>query len=207
MLHKLNAWGNITDAYWATDREGDKGLRYTYSYGTPGAEEEGDFNELYNPVNMVSGFIKTYGLFGGGGGGMEGTLGGNDWLQNTQTVLGAFDLAHGAKEELINYAAKSSPAIDELNYVKAVRVVGKGLFAAQAGISLYQAGNAFYTNNSNKWGVAGKAGLDIAIGYISLVGGPIGWGIGAIYFIGDAAGWWGDWGQAAPDTSLDINSK
>jgi hypothetical protein len=41
------------------------------------------------------------------------------------------------------------------------------LFAAQAGISLYQAGNAFYTNNSNKWGVAGKAG------------------IGAIYFIGD----------------------
>ena len=48
----------------------------------------------------------------------------------------------------------------------------------QAGISLYQAGNAFYTNNGNKWGVAGKAGLDVTIGYISLVGGPIGWGSG-----------------------------
>jgi hypothetical protein len=82
-------------------------------------------------------------------GGMNGQ-GSNDWAQNAQTFLGAFDMAHGAKEELINYAAKSTPSINELKYVKAIKVASKGLFIAQAGISIYQAGNAFYTKNDNK---------------------------------------------------------
>ncbi len=132
--------------------------------------------------------------------------GGGDWMNKTQTGLGAFDLAHGAKEELINYAAKSSPAINEMQYVKAMKVASKGLFGAQAVISGVQVYNAWDSNNSNKWGVTGKAGLDVTIGYISLVGGPVGWGVGAVYFIGDAAGWWGNWGQAAP-SPLDINKR
>jgi hypothetical protein len=137
-------------------------------------------------------------------GGMNGQ-GSNDWAQNAQTFLGAFDMAHGAKEELINYAAKSTPSINELKYVKAIKVASKGLFIAQAGISIYQAGNAFYTKNDNKWGVAGKAGLDILIGAVSVWGGPVGWLVGGIYFIGDSAGWWGNWGQPAPSTRIDVN--
>jgi hypothetical protein len=66
---------NVTDASWGTDKEGNKGLRYTYSYGAPGAVEEGDFNELYNPVNTVSGFIKTSGLFGGEGAALQNLAG------------------------------------------------------------------------------------------------------------------------------------
>ena len=132
--------------------------------------------------------------------------GGNDWAQKTQTGLGAFDLAHGAKEELINYAAKSSPAINEMQYVKAVKVASKGLFGAQALISTYQTYDAFRTNNANAWSVAGKAGLDITIGAISTFGGPVGWGVGAVYFIGDAAGWWGNWGQPT-SSPLNINKK
>lgn len=85
-----------------------------------------------------------------------------------------------------------------MGYVKMVKVASKGLFAAQAGISLYQTGNAFYTNNDNKWSVAGKASLDITIGAISVWGGPVGWAVGGVYFVGDAAGWWGNWGKAAP---------
>lgn len=40
-----------------------------------------------------------------------------------------------------------------------------------------------------------KAALDIAMGAVSVYCGPVGWTIGAVYFIGDAAGWWGDWGK------------
>ena len=59
--------------------------------------------------------------------------------------------------------------------------------------------------NDNKWGVAGKAGLDILIGAVSVWGGPSGWLVGGIYFIGDSAGWWGNCGQPAPSTQIDVN--
>lgn len=144
----------------------------------------------------------------GGRTGSSGKSGGiSVGLQNTQTALAAFDFGHGAKEELINYAAKSSPGINELKYVKAVKIVSKGLFAAQAGISLYQAGKAFQTSNDNKWGVAGKASLDITIGAISVWGGPVGWAVGGVYFIGDASGLWGNWGNTEPNSPIDKNKK
>ncbi len=28
------------------------------------------------------------------------------------------------------------------------------------------------------------------------MGGPVGWLVGGVYFIGDAAGWWGNWGKS-----------
>lgn len=127
-----------------------------------------------------------------GGGDVPGSRTG---LDNAQIGLGAFGVAHGAKEELINFAAKADPTINSLKYVKAVKVVSKSVFAAQAGISVYQAGSAFVTDNGNKWGVAGKAGLDITMGAITVWGGPIGWAVGGVYFVGDMAGWWGDWGD------------
>ena len=126
---------------------------------------------------------------------------------NLQTGIGAFNLANDVKIELINYAAKSSPAINEMGYVKAVKAVSKSLFVTQVGISGYETYNAFKNGDPNAWGVAGKAGLDATIGYISLVGGPIGWGIGGVYFIGDAAGWWGNWGQPALTSPLNINKR
>lgn len=69
------------------------------------------------------------------------------------------------------------------------------MYGIQAGISLYNAGEAIYTNDKNKWGVVGKSTLDIAIGAFAVWGGPAGWIVGGVYFIGDAAGWWGDWGK------------
>ena len=154
------------------------------------------FNTVFNTellgamdnVNNVNTSTQAMIQLFGGYFGNEGKNGESVGLNNTQTTLGAFDVANGAKEELINYAAKSSPLINELKYTKAVKVASKGVFAAQAGISLYQTYSAFKNKDSNAWGVAGKAALDVTIGYISLVGGPIGWGIGALYFIGDAAG-------------------
>lgn len=131
----------------------------------------------------------------------------NDLLAKTQMGLGVLDVSNGAKEELINYAAKSSAAVNELKYVKAIKVASKGLFGAQATISLYQTYDALKRDDANKWGVTAKAGLDVTIGYISLVGGPVGWGVGAVYFLGDAAGLWGDWGQAANRPAMNLIQK
>ena len=130
-----------------------------------------------------------------------------DWAENTQTGMGAFGFAHGAKEELINFAAKADASLNELGYVKAVRVFGKGVFAMQAGISIYQAGNALITDNPNKWGVTGKAGLDIAMGGVTMWVGPVGWVVGGVYFVGDLSGWWGDWGKPASYYPLNLNKN
>jgi hypothetical protein len=32
----------------------------------------------------------------------------------------------------------------------------------------------------------------------TIYGGPVGWGVGAVYFIGDIYGWWGNWGEPTP---------
>jgi hypothetical protein len=119
----------------------------------------------------------------------------SNWEESTQTGLGAFGMANGAKSEIINFASKADASINELGYVKAVRVAGKGVFALQVGISGYQAYSAFKNNDPNAWGVASKAGLDVTMGAIGIWGGPVGWVVSATYFIGDVAGWWGDWGK------------
>ena len=105
-------------------------------------------------------------------------------------VNGAFGVAQGAQENIIGLA----PELKSLRYVKGLKVVGKLSFGVQVGVSLVNVGKAFYDHDSNKWGVLGKGGLDVAIGAVAVWGGPVGWAIGGVYFIGDAAGWWGDWG-------------
>ncbi len=137
----------------------------------------------------------------------SGGVGEEDNWQQTKNGLGALGIANGAKEELINYAAKSDAAINDMRYSKAIKVMSRGVFAAQTVISGIEAYNAWEGNNSNKWGVTAKAGLDVTIGYVSLIGGPVGFAIGALYFIGDASGWWGDWGRATPTTQSNINKK
>ncbi|NLR82065.1 DUF6443 domain-containing protein [Chitinophaga eiseniae] len=78
----------------------------------------------------------------------------------------------------------------------AIDGLGRVVFYAQVGISAYKVFDAYYTGDPNANGVLAKATLDVAIGAASVWGGPVGWTIGAIYFIGDANGWWGkDWGQ------------
>ncbi|MGH2564225.1 MAG: RHS repeat-associated core domain-containing protein, partial [Ginsengibacter sp.] len=54
----------ISDAEWATDKDGNTGIRYQYSYGA--SDGGGEFlHETLNTDYLVSGFIKynTYGLF------------------------------------------------------------------------------------------------------------------------------------------------
>ena len=110
--------------------------------------------------------------------------------------LGAISTAWGAKENLINLAAKYAPEIEELKYVKGVKLVTKGLFVAQIAVSGIQVYNAWNSDNGNKWGVTGKATLDVAMAAVGTFGGPIGWVVSGTYFLGDAAGLWGTWVEA-----------
>lgn len=119
------------------------------------------------------------------------------WAGNWQNGLGAGDVAWGTKEELINYASKTAPELKELSYVKSLKVVSKGLFVAQAVVSGAQATDAWVNDDSNKWGVTAKAALDITMGYIGLVGGPVGWIISGTYYVADAAGAFDSWSKPA----------
>ena len=76
-------------------------------------------------------------------------------------------------------------------------VAGKTVFGVQAALSGVKVVVAFDNNDPNKWGVLGKSSLDIAMGAISIWGGPVGFGIGAIYFVGDSFDLWGDLGKTA----------
>ena len=73
---------------------------------------------------------------------------------------------------------------------------GKVFFAVGVGFSTVEFGHAFYTQDINRNEVYKKAIVDIAIGYIGLVGGPVGWIIAGTYFILDASGTFGDWGRS-----------
>lgn len=126
-----------------------------------------------------------------------------DKFITTNNLIGSFGFGWGAKENLLDYAAKSAPAIEELKYFKAVKLGSKALLVAQVVVSTAQAISAWKNsdrnwrnNNGNKWGVSGKAALDVTMGVIGTFGGPVGWAVSGGYFLGDTLGLWGNWGEA-----------
>ncbi|HET6256664.1 MAG TPA: DUF6443 domain-containing protein [Puia sp.] len=124
-------------------------------------------------------------------------LPGADAMDRAGKVDGSLGVGWGGKEQLLDLAVKADESIKDLGYFKMVKGVSKGLFVAQVGISAYQAGNAFVRNDPHKWGVAGKAGLDIAMAAVGTFGGPVGWAISGIYFLVDATVGFGEWSKPA----------
>jgi RHS repeat-associated protein len=74
------------------------------------------------------------------------------------TTLGAFDVAWGAKSEIIGLAGE---ATESLKYVKGVKVVSKVSFVLSTAMSVGTVAHAWGTDNANKWGVTAKASLDV----------------------------------------------
>lgn len=129
------------------------------------------------------------------------------WEKGGNSIIGAFGTGWGAKENLINYAERFSPSIKNLKYVKGVKLISKSVIGAQVAVSAVQTYNAWHdengklrnldiNNDGNKWGATGKTALDVTMVAIGTFGGPIGWAVSGTYFIGDAFGLWGDWGEA-----------
>jgi len=67
---------------------------------------------------------------------------------------------------------------------------GNRLFGAQAVITVAQVATVFINKDLNKLKVPDGAGADIAFAAIGTFGGPTGFGISTIYFLGEAADWW-----------------
>ena len=88
-------------------------------------------------LNSSSGVNYSGGSMGSndqGGGGSNGG-GGENWTAKANAAIGSFGFGWGAKENLLEYAAKIAPEIENLKYFKAVKVVSKGLLAAQVVVS------------------------------------------------------------------------
>jgi len=97
-------------------------------------------------------------------------------LQNTQTGLGAFDVAHGAKTELIEYESKSSKSINNLKYVKVAKDITRGVAYVQGALIVADV----YKNSQIK----ASNIMEGAITGLSTIPGW-GWAIGGAYFLSD----------------------
>jgi len=119
------------------------------------------------------------------GGGSDGSSGMN-WAQINQGA-GAFGFANGVKTGLIEFAGKTGElSKGTKTYLNSFKILGKGLGVASAGISAYDAID-YYSNGGKGSEVAIKAGLDATMALIGAFGGPVGFGVSAIYFIADYA--------------------
>ncbi len=120
-----------------------------------------------------------------------------EWTSKTNTGIGAFTTANGVKTELIEFAGKSASlgktGAQYLKYAKGLGYVGAGLSTT------YTVANAgtYYYNGGTDWQVGTKATLDVIMTGVGFLG-PIGFGISATYFIVDAAGGFGDFGEIKP---------
>ena len=70
-----------------------------------------------------------------------------DWLDKTQIGMESFSLANSSKIELFNLAAKTDASINNLKYVKGVKVVGKVLVVAGVAATGYQTYNDIKNGN------------------------------------------------------------
>jgi hypothetical protein len=143
------------------------------------------------------------------------------WAFNANTCINAFIVGNGAKTELLDYAVrtnyKSARTVSQFNklrstqqawrttntlgktgaqylkYAKGLGYVGAGLTTTY---SAYNAGSYYY-NGGTDWQVGTKATLDVIMTGVGFLG-PIGFGISATYFIVDATGCFGDFGEIKP---------
>ncbi|MFZ5978711.1 MAG: RHS repeat domain-containing protein, partial [Bacteroidota bacterium] len=163
--------------------DGSEKKRYVSNAGTVELGKNGDWHIVTNEEleNALS-------AQGNGGDNSTAAM----W-NNVNTGIGAFDVGQGAKGELINYAAKSSPAINDLKYVKGMKVLGGATFVTSSVISGGLAIN-YYNNGGTNNSVWMKSALDIGMGYVGFLG-PIGFGVSATYFLFDAGGAFQGWGD------------
>ena len=113
--------------------------------------------------------------------------GGRDWVDNTQIGVESFGLANSSKQQLIKLAAKSDASINNLKYVKGVKVVGKVAVVGSVALTGYQTYSDI--QNGKYYSAATRAavlGVGLAATAIPIAGWFVAGGIG----LADAI--WGD---------------
>ncbi|MDB4582939.1 hypothetical protein N9164_07300 [Draconibacterium sp.] len=131
-----------------------------------------------------------------------------------QTGVGAFGVANGGKTELVDWAVRDKAGLSRnqynklsparkavlqrnavgsakyLKYAKGLGYVGAGVTTTITTVNAI----SYYQNDGTDWQVGAKASLDVIMTGVGFLG-PIGFGISATYFIVDAAGGFGDFGE------------
>ena len=139
----------------------------------------------------------------------------NRQLGRYNMLISGFGISNGFKTEILDatvrYNYKSANSFREFNQLRRSQQLwrqtntlgkagakylrfSKGLgvmgFYAQIGIDAYQVVHAYNRGGDLFWRTAGKATLDIAMGYVATFCGPVGLGIGLTYMALDYFGVW-----------------
>jgi hypothetical protein len=214
----LTAWDNLGENDWVrTDYVGEiehwRGgnlMGYSKAYVS-------DLGAYY----IVSdAFRNIKGAYAVGVGSVRAANGGGmpDWASDANTGVNAFMVGNGAKTGLLDYAVRTNynsartasqfnklrptqqawrttntlgkTGAQYLKYAKGLGYVGAGLTTTYSAVNA----GSYYYNGGTDWQVGTKATLDVIMTGVGFLG-PIGFGISAIYFIVDAAGGFGDFGE------------
>ncbi len=184
---------DITGAEWGTDKGGNSGIRYEYSYA--GTDDGGEFlHESLNTDYIVSGFIKynTYGLydpnesFNPNASADEGGGKVNGW-QTAGVITESLGLSYETTEQSIKVFQKVA---NILSGTKAeILDAGKIGKLGGIGLGLLSMGETTMDGLENGWENHHTADLFVTAGEITLVlfeaTNPIGWGFAAGMFIGN----------------------
>jgi len=132
----------------------------------------------FNPT-ASSFLIPTTGYFGVAGNIPAGQGVERDWLDKTQIGIESYALSNSSKEQLFKLAAKTDASINNLKYVKGVKVVGKTLVVGSVAVTGYQVYNDWNKGNYYSAGTrAAVLGIGLASAAIPVAGWFIAGGIG-----------------------------
>ena len=109
----------------------------------------------------------------------------NDILDKSSLVTGSVSSSEGVFENIINLDRGFNSSISA-----GAELATKGLFVAQVVISAAQVVVAVGTNDPNTERIVARATADVVVSAVGVWGGPVGWGIATVFFVGEAAGWW-----------------
>ncbi|WP_235789178.1 RHS repeat protein [Pyrinomonas methylaliphatogenes] len=129
-------------------------------------------------VRAVSGALSVAGIGASIGEYSNVNPSGTMWRGLTKEEAKWYRMSWGGNQ----YVSRSA-AVARAN---AYRLLGRSAFALGAGISAYQGVQAL---RHGEYGKAGKSGLDIIMGGVGVIGGPIGAGVSGGYFIIATIGW------------------
>ncbi|WP_161964062.1 DUF6443 domain-containing protein [Chitinophaga flava] len=153
-----------------------------------------------NQMLMVQGWANTAGGWGQNGAYTAETFLGSSGGDKANKVAGSTATALGIQESMMKLAATTS-GLEEAEFFgkrgfpmyKGLGFVGRGAFVLQLGVSVVQIRQQLKrtdvdaTTGDKTWHIS-KAALDAAVCAATIWGGPVGIGIGAVYFVVDQAG-------------------
>lgn len=118
----------------------------------------------------------------------------NEVLSEFRSIRGAdaskliSNTTGGIDKEALNVATYGEKTASRIHYMKTAGKVAVVIQGVVSGATIY---DAYTKNDPRKGRIAIKGGFDVAVAAgLCVLGGPVGWGVGIVYVIGDFCGVW-----------------